>query len=152
MYSDASDITNPDFLLNSAAFITGVRAFFPILAGYLALLIILPFWRIERAVSEQSNLGWPLRSVFIYGLIGLSFFFLSPDPPVALYWAAMYLSVPLVIWAVLNQAKEDERLKLLIHINWIIAIFLAFFFLIGPLKPILLGAANPRIFELPFGV
>lgn len=101
------------------------RAFLPLIAAVLALLFV------ARGVSInfRSALGNPVGLLILYGLSGLISFVFSPDPPTAFYWAAVFVAVPLVICACLCD------LRLLITMNWVVAIFLTFFFLLGPLRP-----------------
>lgn len=153
MYSDFSHVISPELLPGPVDPIHKIRALLPILAGSIAFLMILASLRIEKFEEGRSTLSrGPIWWITLYGLIGTFFFFLSPKPPVALYWAATFLSVPLVTWAIINQAKEDEKARLLIHINWAIVLLLLLFFLLGPLWPILQGTPNTRIYELPFGL
>jgi hypothetical protein len=116
------------------------RAFFPLIAAVLALLFVV------RGVSIdlRSALGSPVGLLILYGLSGLISFVFSPDPPTAFYWAAVFVAVPLVIWACLCD------LRLLMTMNWAVAIFMTFFFSLGPLRPqwsAIIESGRPAMFS-----
>jgi len=107
---------------SSTAFLHSLRAAFPLAGAVAAIVIILAMrpWR-----HQQGRLFFgPLGLAAAYGLLGLLAAFRSPDASVALYWAAAYLSVPLVLWAIGWGSDPADRLRLLINFNWLI-IFLA---------------------------
>ena len=94
----------------------------PLAVGGAALVILLATrpWQ-----PQQARLFFgPLGLTGAYGLVGLLAALRSPDGAVALYWAAAYLSVPLVLWAVVWGRDPADRLRLLINFNWLV-IFLA---------------------------
>lgn len=116
------------------------RAFLPLIAAVFALLLIVRGVRIDC----RSALGSPVELLILYGLSGLISFVFSPDPPTAFYWAAVFVAVPLVIWACLCD------LRLLITMNWAVAIFMTFFFLLGPLRPqwsAMIESGRPAMFS-----
>lgn len=106
----------------STAFLHSLRAAFPLTAAIAAVAIILA----KRPWQHQQApfLFGPLGLAAVYGLVGLLAAFRSPDGSIALYWAASYLSVPLVLWAIVWSRDPLGRLRLLINVNWLI-IFLA---------------------------
>jgi O-antigen ligase len=48
----------------------------------------------------------------------------SPKATVALYWAAAYLAVPLVLWAILGGNNPLDQLRRIINANWVLVILL----------------------------
>ena len=79
-------------------FIHRLRSVLPLWAAYMAVVIfVVKFYR-QR--SNGISLFGPLGFVTAYGVVGIAASLLSPDGSVALYWAAAYLSVPLVLWGI----------------------------------------------------
>ena len=111
--------------------IHGVRAFFPILAGLLAIIIL--FWK--KSISWKVLLT-PLGLLLIYAIIGIIASLFSKNLLEALYWAMMYLSVILVMWLASIGKDSSKYISNIIKLNWVIAsvlaIFLMLFFLIQP--------------------
>ncbi len=138
-------ILSPNFMASPTQFLREIRVFFPILAAYLGFstVVVLKSWEIPLRKG-------PLGYLFLYGLTGLIFFFLSPRPIIALYWASVYLSVAVVVWVAVNQSEPLEQARSLIHLNWIIVVMILFLLLLGPLRPILMGGVNLRHYRLPF--
>ena len=60
----------------------------------------------------------------MYGLVGLAASFLSPDGSVALYWAAVYVSVPLVLWGIVWGREGLAAVHRIINLNWLIILLL----------------------------
>ena len=121
------------------------RAFLPLIAAVLALLFVV------RGVNIDflSALGSPVGLLILYGFSGLISFVFSPDPPTAFYWAAVFVAVPLVIWACLRD------LRLLITMNRAVAIFMTFFFSLGPLRPqwsAIIESGRPAMFSFAANV
>ena len=124
--------TNPQKLdfSNFLNLFHGIRAFFPILAGFLALILLL-----KKRPFSLKILKTPLGLLIFYTLIGIiSSIFLSPRPFLALYWAISYFSVLLVL--LLSLVDSKFSLSPLISLNWIvvfiITIGLFVFFLLQP--------------------
>lgn len=136
----------PDFTSNPLSFIHGARAFLPMIAAFLGFTIFgLPKRNLRKDV---------LLFLLLYALTGVFFFFLSPKPLIALYWGMLYASVLLVTWELLNrQDSALYRARLMIRLDYAIAILLTFFFVLGPMRPIIVsGAVNLRHYDLPFGL
>jgi hypothetical protein len=53
-----------------------------------------------------------------YGLTGLAASLKSPDASSALWWSALYLSVPVVLWSSTWRADPLEQLRRLINVTW----------------------------------
>lgn len=102
------------------AFVHSVRGALPLVAGVLAMMVLLP--KLWRQPSCRSLLFGPLGLAALYGLVGIAASLGSPDRSVALYWSTMYLSVPIVLLAVASQSGALENLRRLIRANWIILV------------------------------
>ena len=107
---DLKGITGPESFLD---FLHSLRAVLPLAAAAAAIAIILARrpWRRQQA----SILLSPLGLATAYGLVGLFASISSPDATVALYWAAAYLSVPLVLWAVAGGSLPVDPIRRLIN-------------------------------------
>ena len=97
-----------------------VRATLPLLAGFLGIVIVL--------AKLYSHRSWPhyfiapLGLTAAYGLVGLAGAFRSPDGSVAVYWAAIYLSVPLVLWGITWRDDARDTVLRIINLNWLIIV------------------------------
>jgi O-antigen ligase len=147
MYSDVSRFRWDDLLSSPAGFVLALRPFLPIIAMVLGLVL---FRRSERTAMSLS--GGPIAALGLYALIGGLFFFVSPEPFVSLYWAALFLSVIVTAWALVNRDAPEEQARALLNVNTAVVITLVVFYLAGPLWPVLRGAYNPRLYKLPFGL
>ena len=101
-------------------FLHGLRATIPLMAASLGLIIILP--KISRQPWRGFHLFGPLGLLAVYGLVGIASSLFSPKGPTALYWAAAYLSVPLVLWAMTWGPNTLDRIRRLIILNWLIMV------------------------------
>jgi len=113
-------------------FVHAIRAFFPILAGFLAVIFLIKKKNLSFKIFRS-----PLGLLLVYALIGIiSSIFLSREPSIALYWAFSYGAVLLVLLAILFAQNATLHLSSLINLNWIIVfiitIFLFGFFLLQP--------------------
>ncbi len=119
--TDIGRLLEPGFPANAFDLLHGLRAFLPILAGWLAILMLLA----RGTLPPRAHAG-PLGLLAFYALGGMiSSVFLSSQPLTALYWAAQYTSVILVLWACLAEENPLPRISRLITLNWIIVILLA---------------------------
>ena len=100
-----------------------VRSTLPLWAGYLAVVLFVV--RFYKQRSGSVSFFGPLGLVTVYGLAGLAASFLSPNGSVALYWAAAYLSVPLVLWGIVWDRDGLEIVHRIIKLNWLILILAA---------------------------
>ena len=89
---DPADIIRPGSLF---AFFQGLRAVLPIVAAGAAAAIICT-GLLQRNNPGVGLLG-PLGLATVYGVVGFVAALKSPDGSVALWWTALYLSVPLVL-------------------------------------------------------
>ena len=101
-------------------FIHRLRSVLPLWAAYMAVVIfVVKFYR-QR--SNGISLFGPLGFVTAYGLVGIAASLLSPDGSVALYWAAAYLSVPLVLWGIVWGKDGLDAVHRVVSLNWLIVI------------------------------
>jgi hypothetical protein len=147
MYSDISRFEAESLVAGPLNFVFALRPFMPLLALTLSFVLLAR----TRRVSLTLERG-PFLLLILYGLLGGIFFSLSPEPFVSLYWAALFLSPPLVVWTLVNVEDPDQRLRVLMNVNAAVVLIMVAFYIAGPLWPILNGAPNPRLFKLPFGL
>jgi len=108
-------ITDPG---NTTLFVHAIRATFPFLAAFSSVVIIL-----VKGVHGNSGVFpffGPLGFAALYGLVGIASSLFSPDGSVALFWAVAYLSVPLVLWAIVWGSDALDVIQRIVKINWLI--------------------------------
>jgi O-antigen ligase len=138
---------DPLFPKNFLNFVHGARAFFPILAGLIA---------VARLAKRRSLPKWlafsPLSLLLLYAGIGLaSSIFVSPAPILAGYWALQYISVIVVVLAVASTSEPEAHLARFISVNWGCCAVVCLGLLVG--IPLLgAGAPTPRTAGSPLGV
>ena len=99
------------------ALINGLRSIFPFVAASLAAVLLI--YKLIRNYPRGFRFLSPLGMATIYGLVGVLAVWKSPDSAVALRWVALYLSVPLVLWAVVWGAEPLEQIRRIIRITWL---------------------------------
>lgn len=118
--TDIGRVIDPGFPVDTMDFIHGVRAFFPMLAGWIALLLIIA--RPNRLLSWMAG---PLGLMLLYAVTGLaSSATLSPDPTFALYYGANYLAIVLVLLAIVQVNDPLPDLRHVLTLTWIIGTIL----------------------------
>ncbi|MGD1009340.1 MAG: O-antigen ligase family protein [Candidatus Aminicenantales bacterium] len=147
MYSDVSRFRWESLLQSPSSFVLALRPFLPFIAVVFGLVLLIKSGRLTLVVS-----GGPILALALYGVIGGFFFFLSPDPFLSAYWAALFLSAVFVAWVLVNQEDPERQAMTLMDVNTAIIVVLVVFYLFGPLWPVLMGASNPRLYRLPFGL
>lgn len=124
----------PNFPSSTTQLIQGVRAFFPLVAGWLAIMTML-----KKGGVKQWAIAGPLGLMGVFVATGLiSSGFLSKLPVNALYWGGMYGSVLIVMIAI---CSEEEALTVLFRVitaSWMVD-FLILLGLLGAI-PFLSGA------------
>ena len=114
------DILHPG---SPADLFNSLRSVFPFVAAYLAAMMIV--FRIWRHHQRGFNLFSPLGLLAVYGLVGLVAALRSPDGSVAVRWALLYLSVPVVLWAITWGTDAAERLRRLLNYTWLALVLVA---------------------------
>jgi len=107
-------VLSPGFPHNFSDLIHGIRAFFPILAGLLAVLLLLFK---KREISKKFFLT-PMGMLMIYAVFGIIFSVFSPSPLISLYWGVSFISVIVVLLATF------KNLPGIVYTNWLVAIIL----------------------------
>jgi len=111
-------LLEPGFPRNALDLFHGLRAFFPIVAGWLAGLML-----VVKGTRAGRTLAGPLGLLAVYALIGIiSSLLVSSQPLTAVYWACQYAAVILVLWVSLSEEDPLSRIVRLIKLNWIIAV------------------------------
>lgn len=147
MYSDVSAFRWERLLEGPVDFVLGLRPFMPLLAAVACAVLLAKSGRVALSFTRG-----PVLALSIYGLVGMFFFFLSPEPFVSLYWAALFLSAVFAAWALVNQEEPERQVRALMAVNVALVAVIVLFYFSGPLWPILMGAPNPRLYRLPFGL
>jgi O-antigen ligase len=112
-------VLDPNFPANTTMLIHGVRAFFPMLAAWISLLIILS--RPQRVVPWISG---PLGLILIYAVTGLVATVIFVDDPLdGLYYGANYLAIVLVLLAIVSVGDPLPDLHRVLRLTWIVGIF-----------------------------
>jgi hypothetical protein len=132
---NVKDIFRPG---SPGVFIQGLRAILPFLAGVSAAVLILA--KLSRHRQGGLSLFGPLGLTAAYGLVGVASALLSPKGSLALYWAAAYLSVPLVLWAIIWGNDVLESAWRIAYLNWVIIILAVAVLFVAALLYLNLGA------------
>lgn len=120
-------VLDPAFPSSNWELVHGLRAFLPLLAGWLALTMLLAR---QRVVSQAVE--GPLGLLIVFAFVGLlASALLSEEPLQALYWAFAMGAIILVLMAVLCGAEEQPAMSRLLTLNWLIATALTLGILIG---------------------
>lgn len=129
--TDIFRIFSPGFPHNILDFIHGARSILPFFALFFSIVIL-----IKNKKFGKDLFKGPLGLFLLYSIIGIIVSIFSKSPLVALYWAILYGSVVVVIFAILKSKNSVEKISFLIKINLVIAgivtIGLLVFFLIQP--------------------
>ena len=115
---DIRDIGHPSSKYN---LLQGLRATLPLVAAFLAVIIIVI--KMSRQPPGSALLLGPLGLAAVYGLVGVIASTLSPSGFVSIYWSVSYLSVPLVLWAIVWRPNAFDWVGRVISLNWFILIF-----------------------------
>jgi len=104
----------PDFPSSTTSLIHGVRAFFPMVAAWIALLMIL-----ARSSRLHRWIASPLGLILIYAATGLvSSLTLSPETLDATYYAVNYLAIILVLLATVLVDDPLPDLRNILRFTW----------------------------------
>ncbi len=147
MYSDISAFRTERLLEGPMGLAQALRPLLPILAAVACLVVLFKAGRIALSFTQG-----PVLAISAYGLVGTFFFFMSPEPFISLYWGALFLSAVFVVWTLVNQDEPEKQARALMAVNVALVAVLVLFYFAGTMRPILMGAPNPRLYHLPFGL
>ena len=120
-------VLDPNFPTTNWELIHGVRAFFPLLAGWFALL-----WLLTQSKPTSWAVEGPLGFMLIYSIVGVvSSLILSPYSYDATYWGLAFGSVVLVGIAILSTDYPVETATSLLTLSGIIAVIMTLGIMIG---------------------
>src|SRR5208282_6132162 len=112
--TDLGRVMNPNFPTSMMDFIHGIRAFFPVLAGWFSCLLI--FSRGQRLFSWLIG---PMGLIVFYAVTGLiSSATLSMHPVEALYYGINYFCIVLVLLAIVLVEDPLADLLRLLRMTW----------------------------------
>lgn len=137
--TDLDRMMYPGFPINTLDLIHGVRSLFPIVAGWCAILTI--FFRSNRLFNWVIG---PLGLMILYAVLGLiSSAIYSPDPVGALYYGANYLSLVLVMLAIVLVDDPLADVHKVLKLTWAVG-FLLTFSLLGAIPFLGSAAITPE--------
>lgn len=120
---DIHQLWRPDS--TSGFFREGIRSAIPALGAVWALARI--FSDVLAKRLKRIPYFSPLGFTIIYGAVGFVSSLLSPAAPVALYWAGIYISVPIILCALILGSVGVARLHLLLSFTWLVFLAAASF-------------------------
>ncbi len=108
---------DPSFPIDTRELIHGVRAFFPILAGWLALMLML-----ARGVIKRPAIMGPLGLLSFFTLVGLAPSFLLPAEQAwqAVWWGVAFGAPAAILVLILSDPQPDNAMKNLLTFSWVI--------------------------------
>lgn len=122
---------SPGFSHNLINFFHGIRAFFPIIAGIFAVILLFK----KRFLPDRFFLS-PMGLLLLYAIFGIIASVFSNNLSESFYWGLMYVSVLIVLLLLYADQNPLKNLRLLINLNWLIAAAITFgllvFFLLQP--------------------
>jgi len=118
--TDLDYLSAPGFPDNTADLIHGIRAFAPVLAAWIAGLVI-----VARASRLLPWISGPMGLMLLYAVVGLvSSSIFSPDPLTGLYYGVNYLAIVLVILAVALVYDPLTDIHNVLRLTWVVGIII----------------------------
>jgi hypothetical protein len=110
---------DPSFPADTRELIHGVRAFFPILAAWLALMLML----VRGGMKTPAIMG-PLGLFSFFTIIGLGSSFLLPAEQAwqAVWWGVAFGAPAAILVLVLTDPQPEYAMKNLLTLSWVIDI------------------------------
>ena len=109
---DANNVFQPK---SPASFVHGVRFFLPFAAAILSAVVVA--FKLQHHRPSGVLFFGPLGLTAVYGVVGLIASSQSPDGSLALRWAMLYVSVPIVLWAIVWGTDPLSHLQRIISIT-----------------------------------
>lgn len=130
-----SDISHPTsfFIL-----VQGLRSTLPLVATLVAVITI--FIKMRNQPLRKSLFLGPLGLAAIYGMVGVVASLLSPDGLQSLYWSISYISVPIVLWAIVWGPDSFDCISRIVNFNWLIIVLGSLFLFLFALFKLNLGS------------
>lgn len=147
MFSDLTNVGSSEFFSNPLIFIQGMRALAPLLACFIAMILLAGS---GRGLSlHKDTLGF----LTLYCFIGLlSSVFMSPDIGIAFYWGALYLAPLLVVLVAAGQEDPIALIRRLSLITYAV-VFILFLFCVPQTINMVRGKVPyTQFFDMPFGI
>ena len=120
--SNPDALRDPGFPRNNLELIHGVRGFIPIMGGWIAIVVIL-----IRGGRLLSWITGPLGLVLFYGVTGLvASLGVSIEPFDSIYWGGLYVSIALVLTAIVLVKDPLADLWRVLNFTWIVGMVLTF--------------------------
>jgi len=128
-------VARPGFPASKLEFFQGIRAFFPQLAGWLALL-----WLLLQQKVKSWTLEGPLGLMLLFSLVGVvSSLLFSPYEFQSAYWGLAFASTALVAIVILSNERPVEAASALLTLSEFIAVFMMAGIIVG--MPLLGGSS-----------
>jgi O-antigen ligase len=140
-------VLSGNFLRSPFNFFNGIRAYFPFMAVFFAIIVFT-----GKKVRARLDFKKPTIYLILYAVVGLIASLLSPQGADAAYWSLLYLSVPLTGLLLTASGESLEEAKYLLNTNWIIAFLFVFYLSLGPLRSYIIGNPLPQFYMFPGGV
>ena len=103
-------------------FVSNIRSILPLIAACVGLAVIV--MRVWRYRAPGVSFISPLGLVAAYGLVGVLATIVSPDEKLALYWSAIYVAVPITLWAAVWGPTPLVHLQRLVNVTWAVVILI----------------------------
>ena len=115
-------INDPHFPADTLQLVHGLRAFAPLLGAWVALCLMLArIGQLSEWVLSRQWIISPLGLLLLYAIVGLaSSAFVSVEPEDAMYWGGVYLSIVMVLLAIVPVEDPLLDLRRVMEFNWIV--------------------------------
>jgi O-antigen ligase len=137
-------VLSSKFLQSVFNFFNGIRAYFPFLAVFFALIIF-----VGKKGKVDLDFKKPTLYLILYAVVGLTATLLSPRGLDAVYWGLIYICVPLTGLLLTGSGESLEEAKYLLNANWVIAFLFVFYLSLGPFRQYIIGQPLPGFIYFP---
>jgi len=139
-----SEVVNAEGAYN---IFNSIRSYVPFFAVFLSFLFLT-----SKRPKETFKIRTHIAFLTLYGIIGLTGSLLSPFEAISVYWALVFLCVPLTGWLITGYGNSLEKTEILLQTNWIIAFLFVIYLSLGPLRPYIMGKPLPDFYIFPGGI
>lgn len=137
-------VLSGNFLRSFFSFFNGIRAYFPFLAVFFALIIFT-----GKKGRARLDFKKPTVYLILYAVVGLTSSLLSPRGIDSVYWGLLYICVPFTGLLLTGSGESLEEAKYLLNANWLIAFLFVFYLSLGPLRSYIIGHPLPGAIYFP---